>query len=102
MKILGIYFSCNHTFEQEKNFLNHIVKIKNILRLLKLINLTIEERIFVFKSLAIPKIIHLAESLRYLHQQLKLKYRWNSYRKGKIRKLKAVAVLYVITAKMAN
>ena len=57
---LGIYFSYNKKLEQEKNFLNHIVKIQNILKLWKLRNLTIEGRIVVFKSLAISKLIHLA------------------------------------------
>ena len=33
IKILGIYFSCNKKLGQEKNFLNHIVKIQNILKL---------------------------------------------------------------------
>ena len=32
-KILGIYFSYNKTLEQEKNFLNHIVKVQNNLKL---------------------------------------------------------------------
>ena len=60
LKILGIYFFDNKKFEQEKNFLNHIVKIQNILKLWKLRNLAIEGRIVVFKSLAISKLIHLA------------------------------------------
>ena len=60
IKILGIYFSYNNKIEQEKNFLNHIVKIQNILKLWKLRNLTIEGRIVVFKSLAISKLINLA------------------------------------------
>ena len=60
LKILSIYFSYNKKLEQEKNFFNHIVKIQNILKLWKLINLTIEGRIIVFKSLAISKLIHLA------------------------------------------
>ena len=50
IKILGIYFSYNKKIEQEKNFLNHIVKIQNILELWKLRNLTIEGRIVVFKN----------------------------------------------------
>ena len=29
IKVLGIYFSYNKKLEQEKNFLNHIVKIQN-------------------------------------------------------------------------
>ena len=60
IKILDIYFSYNKNLEQEKNFLNHIVKIQNILKLWKLRNLTIEGRIVVFKSLLISKYIHLA------------------------------------------
>ena len=59
IKILGIGFSYNKKLEQEKNFLNHIPKIQNILKFRKLINLTIEERLVVFKSLAISKLIHL-------------------------------------------
>ena len=60
IEILGTYFYYNKKLEQEKNFLNHIVKIQNILKLRKLRNLTIEWRIVVFKSLAISKLIHLA------------------------------------------
>ena len=33
IKILGIYFSYNRKIVQEKNFLNHITNLKNILRL---------------------------------------------------------------------
>ena len=60
IKIFGIYFSYDKRLEQDKNFLNHNVKIQNILKLWKLRNLTIEGRIVVFKSLAISKVIHLA------------------------------------------
>ena len=60
IKILGIYFSYNKKIEQEKNFLNHIVKIQNILKLWNLRNFTIEGRIVVFKSLVILTLIHLA------------------------------------------
>ena len=54
------YFSYDKKLEQEKNVLNYFVIIQNILKLQKLRNLTIEERIVVFKSLATSKIIHLA------------------------------------------
>ena len=60
IKILGFYFSYNKKPEQEKNLLNHFVKIQIILKMWKLRNLTIEGRIVVFKSLAISKLIHLA------------------------------------------
>ena len=53
IKILGIFFSYNKKLEQQKNFLNHIAKIQNTLKLWKLRNLTIEGRIVVFKSLTI-------------------------------------------------
>ena len=53
MKILGIFFSYNKKLEQQKNFLNHITKIQNNLKLWKLRNLTLEGRIVVFKSLTI-------------------------------------------------
>ena len=58
--ILGIYLSYNKKVEQEKNFLSHIVKIQNILKLCKLRNLIIEGRIANFKLFAISNIIHLA------------------------------------------
>ena len=57
IKILGVYFSFNKKLEQEKNLLNRIVKI---VKLWKLRNLTIEGRIFVFKSLAVSTLILLA------------------------------------------
>ena len=60
LKILDICFSYNKKLEQEENFLNHIVKIQNTLKLWKLRNLTIEGRIVIFKSLAISKLFHLA------------------------------------------
>ena len=60
IKILGICFSYNKKLAQEKNFFNHIVKVQNILKLWKQINLTIEGRIVVFKSIAVSKLIHLA------------------------------------------
>ena len=60
IKILNIYIFLNKKkLELEKNLLNHVVKIQNILKLWKLRNSAIERRIFVFKSLAISKLIHL-------------------------------------------
>ena len=56
IKILGIYFSYNKKLQQEKNFLNHIIKIQNIVKLWKLRNLTIEGRIVIFKIISNFKI----------------------------------------------
>ena len=60
VKILGIHFSYNKKLEQEENFISHITKIENILKIWRMRKLTIEGKITVFKSLAISKIIHLA------------------------------------------
>ena len=57
INILGIYFSGNGKLTQEKNFLNNIVKIQNILKSWKLIY---EGRFAVFNLLTFPKLIHLA------------------------------------------
>ena len=90
IKILGIYFSYNKKLEQEKNFLNHIAKIQNILKLWKLRNLTIEGRTVVFKSLAISKLIHLALVTEILTTtinlltKIQMKFIW----KGKNSKIK--------------
>ena len=90
IKILGIYFSYNKKIEQEKNFLNHIIKIQNILKLWKLRNLTIEGRIVVFKSLAISKLIDLAlvteiptTTINFL-TKIQMEFIW----KGKIPKIR--------------
>ena len=88
IKILGIHFSYNKKLEQEKYFLNHIVKIQNTLKLWKLRSLTIEGRIVVFKSLAISKLIHLAlvteipTTTINLLTKIQMEFIW----KGKIRK----------------
>ena len=42
------------------NFQSHIVKIKSVLRLWRMRNVTIEGKVLVFKSLAISKIVHLS------------------------------------------
>ena len=90
IKILGIYFSCNKNLEQDKNFLNHIVKIQNILKLWKLRNLAIEGRIVVFKSILISKFIHLAlvteipTSTYNLSTKIQMEFIW----KGKNPKIK--------------
>ena len=93
-KDLGIYFSYNKKLEQDKNFLNHVVKIQNILKLLKLRNLIIEGRIVVFKSLAISKLIHLAlvtevpTSTTNLLPKIQMEFIW----KGKILRIRDSAL----------
>ena len=102
IKIFGIYFSYNKKLEQEKHFLNHFVKIQNILKLWKLRDLTIEGRIVVFKSLAISKLMHLAlvteipTTTINLLTKIQMEFIW----KGKNPKIKNST--YVMTMNMVN
>ena len=58
--ILGIHFSYNKKLEEEEKFNDYIAEIKNVLKLWRMRDLTIEGKIIIFKSLAISKIVHLA------------------------------------------
>ena len=60
VKIFGIHFSYIKKLEHETNFQIHIVKIESVLRLCHMRNLTIEEKVLVFKSLAVSKVVHLS------------------------------------------
>ena len=102
IKILSVYFSHNKKLEQEKKFLNHIGKTQNILKLWKLRNLTIEEKIAVSKSLAISKLIHLSLVTEIPTSTINLltKYKWNLYGKGKIGKSKIV--FYVMATNLVD
>ena len=58
MKILDAHFTYNKL--EHMNLQSHIVKIESVLRLWRVRNLTIKEKVLVFKSLAISKIVHLS------------------------------------------
>ena len=60
IKILGIHYSYNKQLENDENFKKYIAKIENVLKLWRARNLPLEGKITVFKSLALPKITHLA------------------------------------------
>ena len=60
IKILGIHYSYNKQFENDKNFKKYIAKMENVLKLWRVRNLSLEEKIKVFKSMALSKITHLA------------------------------------------
>ena len=55
IKITGVHFSYNKTKQDEKNFLETITKIQNVLRIWRIRSLTLEGKIIVFKTLAISK-----------------------------------------------
>ena len=59
VKKLGVYFSYNKNLEEVKHFCEHIAEIEIILKLWRMRQLALEERITVFISLAVSKVIRL-------------------------------------------
>ena len=60
IKTLGIHYSYNKQLENDKNFKKYIATMENVLKLWRVRNLSLEEKIKVFKSMALSKITHLA------------------------------------------
>ena len=56
VKILGIHYSYDKNKRQNENFVQHITKIENVLKVWRMRKLTILGRIAVFKTLDISKI----------------------------------------------
>ena len=50
----------NKKIEIDENFLKQIANIEKVLKLQQMPNLTLEEKVTVFKALAMSKIVHLA------------------------------------------
>ena len=61
VKIIGGFFLHNKktVLKQDKTYCEHIVKIQNSFKLWRVGQLTLEEIITDFKSLAVSKVIHL-------------------------------------------
>ena len=59
IKILELCYSYDKKLEDEKNFLNHIIKLQNVLNMWRTRNLFILGKISIFKTLVFSKIIHL-------------------------------------------
>ena len=59
IKILGICYSYDEKLENEKNFLNHIIKLQIVLNMWTMRNLSLLSKMSTFKTLAFSKIIHL-------------------------------------------
>ena len=57
IRITGAHFSYNKTKQDEKNFLETIPKIQNVLKILRMRSLNFEGKIIVFKTFAISKIV---------------------------------------------
>ena len=58
VNILGICYSYNKKLENENNFLNHVIKLQNVLNMWKMRNLSLLCKISIFKTFAFS-IIHL-------------------------------------------
>ena len=61
--ILGVLLSYDKNLKLENNFRKTILNIKRILKMWRRRNLTLEGKIIIFKSLALSKIIFLAQVL---------------------------------------
>ena len=60
MSILGIFFWYNINLMNQKNYCKAITSVHGILKLWRMRNLSIEGKIVVFKTIAIPKLVYLA------------------------------------------
>ena len=49
LKILGTHFSYNKKLKEEKNFFKSLTDIQRVLKIWKMRNLTLEEKIVIFK-----------------------------------------------------
>ena len=59
IKILRIHFSYINKLNMEKNFLTAISNIQNVLKIWCMRSLTLEDKIIIFKTLVLSKIVHL-------------------------------------------
>ena len=82
INILGIHFSYNEFVAREKFFLKAIFNIQGVYKLWRMISLTIEERIVIFKTLAISKIVYLTLLTNTLNidelEKIQKKFIWNN------------------------
>ena len=56
LKILGTHFSYNKKLKEEKNFYKIVTDMQPVLKIRKMRKLTLEEKIVVFKTIAISTI----------------------------------------------
>ena len=66
IKILGIHISYNKKFQDNINFCAAVKNIGNVIKLQHMRPLTLEDKITIFKSLAISQIMYLTLSLKLL------------------------------------
>ena len=59
IKIIGIHFLYNKEKQNKRNFLENILKIQNVLKVWRMLRLTLEGKIIVFKTFAVSKMVFL-------------------------------------------
>ena len=64
LRITGVHFSYNKAKQDEKNFLETLSKIQNVLKIWIMRSLVLEGKIIVFKTLAISKILYPSMTIR--------------------------------------
>ena len=60
IKVLGVHISYDRKPQDDKNFCDTVKNISNVIKLWRMRHLSLEEKITIFKSLAISKIVCLA------------------------------------------
>ena len=58
IKVLGVDISCNKKAEDDLNFTKTIKNLSNIIKQWRMRKLTLEDKIGIFKSSVISKIVH--------------------------------------------
>ena len=66
IRVTRLHFSYNTTKQGDKNFLETISKIQNVLKIWRMQSLTLEGKIIVFKTLAISKTVYLSMMIKVL------------------------------------
>ena len=64
LRITGVHFSYNKAKQDEKNFLETLSKIQNVLKIWIMRSLVLKGKIIVFKTLAISKILYPSMMIR--------------------------------------
>ena len=64
LRITGVHFSYNKAKQDEKNFLETLSKIQNVLKIWIMRSLVLGGKIIVFKTLAISKILYPSMMIR--------------------------------------
>ena len=86
IRVLGVHFSYNKNICLQRNFIDVIKNIENVLKIWKMRNLTLSGKITIFKTLAISKIVYISylsyvppDVISYL-EELHKKFIWTDTR----------------------